>query len=146
MHRLTSIGAALLLVLLTASSGPAQQPPAPPPFVTPVPAILQQYKSVTSERLKKPDDGDWLMVRRTYDGWGYSPLNEITPGNVARLQPVWSFSTGALNGHHGAPIINNGVMFVATPGNQVIALNAKTGDLLWRYRRGLPEDIVMLHP
>jgi alcohol dehydrogenase (cytochrome c) len=146
MPRLTSIGAALLLLLLTASSGPAQQPPAPPPLVTPVPAILQQYKAVTGERLKKPDDGDWLMVRRTYDGWGYSPLNEITPGNVARLQPVWSFSTGAVNGHHAAPIINNGVMFVATPGNQVIALNARTGDLLWRYRRGLPEDILMLHP
>jgi alcohol dehydrogenase (cytochrome c) len=146
MPRLTSIGTALLLLLFTASSGPAQQPAAPPPFVTPVPTILQQYKAVTGERLKKPDDGDWLMVRRTFDGWGYSPLNEITPGNVARLQPVWSFSTGAVNGHHAAPIINNGVMFVATPGNQVIALNAKTGDLLWRYRRGLPEDILMLHP
>ena len=44
---------------------------------------------MTAERLKKPEDGDWLMVRRTYDGWGYSPLEQITPGNVARLQPVW---------------------------------------------------------
>ena len=29
------------------------------------------------------------MIRRTYDGWGYSPLDQITPANVARLQPVW---------------------------------------------------------
>ena len=53
-----------------------------------MPPILQNYKPVTAERLKKPDDGDWLMVRRTYDGWGYSPLDQITPANVARLQPV----------------------------------------------------------
>ena len=107
----------------------------------PMPAILQNYKPVTAERLKKPDDGDWLMVRRTYDGWGYSPLDQITPANVARLQPVWVFSTGVTNGHEAPPIVNNGVMFVATPGNQVIALDAKTGALLWRYRRPLPEDV-----
>ena len=87
--------------------------------------MLQNYKPVTAERLKKPEDGDWLMVRRTYDGWGYSPLDQITPGNVARLQPAWVVSTGVNNGHEAAPIVNNGVMFVATPGNQVIALDAR---------------------
>src|SRR5215203_1469301 len=40
----------------------------------PVPAILENYKSVTAERLKNPEDSDWLSVRRTYNGWGYSPL------------------------------------------------------------------------
>src|SRR5206468_11979783 len=69
---------------------------------------------------------------------------QITPANVARLQPVWSFSTGVTNGHEAPPIVNNGVMFVATPGNQVIALDAKTGGLLWRYRRPLPEDVILL--
>jgi alcohol dehydrogenase (cytochrome c) len=108
--------------------------------------VLQSYKPVTGERLKKPDDGDWLMVRRTYDGWGYSPLDEITPGNVRRLQPVWVFATGVTSGHEAAPIVNNGVMFVATPGNQVIAIEAKTGGLIWRYRRRLPEDVILLHP
>jgi alcohol dehydrogenase (cytochrome c) len=122
----------------------AQQPPAPPP--PPLPAILQNYKPVTTERLRKPGDGDWLMVRRTYDGWGYSPLAEITAGNVGRLQPVWVVSTGVNNGHEAAPVVNNGVMFVATPGNQVIALDAASGRILWRYRRPVPEDIVSLHP
>ena len=65
----------------------------------PVPAVLQNYKPVTAERLKKPEDGDWLMIRRTYDGWGYSPLDQITPANVARLQPVWVFATGVTSGH-----------------------------------------------
>ncbi len=86
------------------------------------------------------------MVRRTYDGWGYSPLEQITRGNVARLQPAWVFATGVTSGHQAPPIVNNGVMFVATPGNQVIALDARTGGILWRYRRPLPEDVIVLHP
>ena len=44
-----------------------------------MPDILQKYTPVTAERLKKPEDGNWLLFRRTYDGWGYSPLAEITP-------------------------------------------------------------------
>ena len=133
-------------LLLTASivRVPGAQPP-PPPSPAPMSPVLQNYKPVDAERLKNPADGDWLMVRRTYAGWGYSPLDQITPANVARLQPVWSFSTGVTNGHEAPPIVNNGVMFVATPGNQVIALDAKTGGLLWRYRRPLPEDVILLH-
>src|SRR5947208_903033 len=111
-------------------------------FVQPAPG----YRPVTAERLKHPADGDWLMVRRTYDGWGYSPLDKISPANVRRLQPIWSFSTGVTNGHEAPPIVNNGVMFVATPGNQVIAIDAKRGDLLWRYKRPLADDVVLLHP
>jgi len=129
----------------------AQQPPAPAPATTaappplPMPAILKNYKPVTADRLKKPEDGDWLTVRRTYDGWGYSPLQQITPANVAKLQPAWVFSTGVTNGHEAPPMVNNGVMFVATPGNQVLAIEAKTGVLLWRYKRPLPEDVILLH-
>ena len=86
------------------------------------------------------------MIRRTYDGWGYSPLDQINTDNVKRLQPAWIFSTGVENGHEAPPVVVNGVMFVATPGNQVIAINAKTGALLWRYRRPLPTPVVLLHP
>ena len=118
----------------------AQQPAAP------VPPVLQNYKPVTADRLKAPEDGECLMVRRTYDGWGYSPLDKITSGNVSRLQPVWVVATGVTNGHQAPPIVNNGVMFVATPGNQVLALDARTGGVLWRYRRPLPEDVILLHP
>jgi alcohol dehydrogenase (cytochrome c) len=123
------------------SLGPAL--PTPPP--APMPQSLRSYTPVTAERLRNPDAGDWLMVRRTWDGWGYSPLDQISAANVARLQPAWVVSTGVTNGHEAPPIVNNGVMFVATPGNQVIALDAKTGGLLWRYKRPMPEDIVLLH-
>ena len=48
----------------------------------PMPAILQNYAPVTAERLKNPEAGNWLMIRGTYDGWGYSKLDQITPANV----------------------------------------------------------------
>jgi alcohol dehydrogenase (cytochrome c) len=133
------------VVTLKGSSFMGTQPPQPPMPPEPMPAILRDYKPVTAEGLKRPGDGDWPMVRRTYDGWGYSPLSEITPANVTRLQPAWVVSTGVTNGHEAPPVVHNGVMFVATPGNQVMALDAKTGALLWRYRRPLPEDVVLLH-
>lgn len=136
---------AVVVALLWVTAGVWQAPAAPPP-PAPMPPILQQYTPVSQSQLTHPPDGDWPMVRRTYDGWGYSPLDAITPANVARLQPVWSFSTGVANGHEAPPIVHDGVMFVATPGNQVIAIDAKTGGLLWRYRRPLPDDVVLLHP
>ena len=43
----------------------------------PMPEILKQYQPIPAERLKNPPDGDWPMIRRTYDGWGYSPLSQI---------------------------------------------------------------------
>src|SRR5262249_48762912 len=124
--------AAAIVVAAGMSTAAAQQTIAPAsatPVPGPMPDILQKYTPVTAERLKKPEDGNWLHFRRTYDGWGYSPLAEINAGNVARLQPVWSYATGQVEGHQAPPIVNNGVMFVATPGNQVIALEAKTGNL-----------------
>ena len=109
--------------------GTAQQPPAAGADARDPAGLHAGHGGAAS----KPDDGDWLMIRRTYDGWGYSPLDQITPANVSRLQPAWVFSTGVSSGHEAAPIVNNGVMFVSTPGNQVIAIDAKTGTLLWRY-------------
>ena len=74
------------------------------------------------------------MVRGNYDGWGYSPLDQITTANVKELVPVWSLSTGVSDAHQAPPIVNNGMMFVSTPQNHVIAIDAKTGNILWRYR------------
>jgi alcohol dehydrogenase (cytochrome c) len=111
----------------------------------PVPAVLQNYQPVTEQRLKNPEDGNWLMIRRTYDGWGYSPLDQITPANVNRLRPVWVFSTGEARVHESPPIVNNGAMFVSTPNNQVIAIDARSGNVLWRYRRPRPQGAQVPH-
>src|SRR5687768_18455019 len=141
---------AVVAAAVVAAYAQAPQPqPAPAVPVLeplPMPEILKQYQPIAAERLKNPPDGDWPMFRRTYDGWGYSPLTQITTDNVNRLQPVWVFSTAQENGHEAPPIVVNGVMFVATPGNQVLAIDAKSGTLLWRYRRPLPTPVIVLHP
>jgi alcohol dehydrogenase (cytochrome c) len=110
-----------------------------------IPPVLHDYQPVTAERLKNPEDSNWLMIRRTYDGWGYSPLEQITPANVAHLKPVWVFSTAEARVHEAAPIVNNGVMFVTSPNNQVIAIDARSGNVLWRYRRPRPAGASVPH-
>jgi len=132
------------LVALAYAQQPA--PPPQPPVVAPMPEILKTYSAVTADRLLKPSDGDWLMIRRSYDGWGYSPLDQITPANVSRLEPAWVFSTGVSSGHEAAPIVNNGVMFFSTPSHRVVAIDARTGTILWRYIKEVAENVVAPHP
>jgi len=103
------------------------------------------YTPVTDARLANPEPQNWLMTRGNYAGWSYSPLDQINAANVKGLVPVWTFSTGVDSGHEAPAIVNNGVMFVSTPYSQVIALDAATGDLLWRYKRQLPEGFSALH-
>lgn len=105
-----------------------------------------EYSPVTQERLSNPEPENWLQYRGNYQGWGYSPLEQITTANVKNLRPVWTLSTGMLEGHQAPPQVNNGVMFVATPMNQVMAIEAKSGDILWRYQREIPEELFQLHP
>ncbi|HTP95915.1 MAG TPA: methanol/ethanol family PQQ-dependent dehydrogenase [Burkholderiales bacterium] len=131
-NRLISIAAAVVAILSPAAAN-AQ-------------GAAGNYSPVTDERLLKPEPQNWLMYRATYDGMGYSPLARINTKNVKKLVPVWSYSTGVLEGHQAPPIVNNGVMFVSTPENQVLALNARTGDLIWRYKREMPEDALQPHP
>jgi len=106
----------------------------------------RNYSPVTDARLESPEARNWLMYLREYNSWSYSPLDRIDTRNVADLAPVWTMSTGTTEGHQSPPIVNDGVMFITTPFNQVIAIDAKTGDLLWRYRHTMPPDIRMGHP
>ncbi|MDH3420421.1 MAG: methanol/ethanol family PQQ-dependent dehydrogenase [Gammaproteobacteria bacterium] len=107
---------------------------------------VEDYSPVSSQRLLNPEPENWLLYRRTYDGMGFSPLDQINVQNVADLVPVWTFATGITEGHQSPPIVNDGVMFITTPGAQVIALDARTGEQLWRYRRQLPFDLMQSHP
>ena len=112
-----------------------------------VPAVVagQSYQSVTDERLVSPEPENWLSYRGNYSGWGYSPLDQIDASNVRDLTPAWAFSTNATGGHESPPVVNDGVMFITTPGNQVFALDARNGDMLWRYQHALPLDRIALH-
>ena len=109
-------------------------------------AFAADYMPVTDARLLSPEPENWLMYRGTYDSHGYSPLKKIHAGNVEALRPLWSFSTGLREGHQAPPIVNNGFMFITTPHNHLLALDAGSGELIWRYIRELPEDQVQMHP
>src|SRR6187397_319368 len=105
---LLAVGVAVSITAVTAILGvvEAQQPPATAPSTTAVPPILQKYTPVTAQRLLKPEADNWLMIRGTYDGWGYSPLKQITTANVAKLRQVWKFETGEMKTHQAAPVVN----------------------------------------
>jgi len=105
-----------------------------------------EYRPVTDERMANPEPENWLTWRGNYAGWGYSALEQITSDNVKELVPVWSYSTGVNEGHQAPPMVNDGMMFVSTPQNQIIALDAKTGEELWRYVHEIPDELFQLHP
>src|SRR2546425_9067812 len=64
------------------------EPASATPVPGPMPEILRQYAPVTAARLKNPEDGNWLMFRRTFDGWGYSPLGERSEEHTSELQSL----------------------------------------------------------
>ena len=115
--------------------------------ITLAPAAVagQSYRPVTDERLTSPEPENWLSYRGTYSGWGYSPLDQIDVSNVQDLSSAWAFSTNTTGGHESPPIVNDGVMFITTPGNQLFALDARNGDLLWRYQHDMPSDVIGFH-
>jgi len=102
---------------------------------------LKPLSPVTEEMLRNPPASDWLMWRRTYDAWGYSPLDRINKGNVKRLQVAWTWAltTGATE---ITPIVHDGVLFIFNYADKVQALNAVNGDLIWEYKRDLPAHLV----
>jgi alcohol dehydrogenase (cytochrome c) len=101
----------------------------------------RKYVPVTDAMLQKPDPGDWLAWRRTLDGWGYSPLNQINRTNVSRLKMVWTRGLIGPGNQEGTPLVHDGVMFIPSPGDNIQAVDATTGDLIWEYRRKLPEGV-----
>ena len=121
---------ALVLALLTSPAGPASaQTRAEPDFAP-----------VTDAMLRNPADGDWLTWRRTLDGRGYSPLDQIDRGNVGDLRMVWSRAL-APGSQQGTPLAYGGTLYVPNPNDVIQALDAVTGDLRWEYRRDVPDDV-----
>ncbi len=95
---------------------------------------------VTNEMLEHPADDDWLMWRRTQNGWGYSPLDQVDRENVRELRMVWSRALEP-GRSEGTPLAYGGVLFMPQASDVIQAIDAKTGDLIWEDRRDLPEDV-----
>ena len=73
------------------------------------------FVPVTDAMLQQPSPDDWLMWRRTLDGWGYSPLDQIDRQNVGDLRLVWSRALSAGGRQQGTPLVYNGVMYMPNP-------------------------------
>ena len=118
----------MLLVVVLVGLAPAAPGLAQTPNITPV----------TDATLQNPDPSDWLSWRRTLDGSGFSPLEQINTDNVGDLRLAWSW--GLEPGvSQTTPIVRDGVMFIVNPGNVVHALDARTGELFWEYRYEVEE-------
>ena len=100
---------------------------------------IEDFEPVTAETLLDPDPGDWLMFRRTYDGQGHSPLDQVDADNVGELRLAWSWAM-ADGVNQPTPLVYRGVMYLANPRNIIQALEADTGTLIWEYRRSLTGD------
>ncbi|MDD9888760.1 MAG: PQQ-binding-like beta-propeller repeat protein [Gammaproteobacteria bacterium] len=94
--------------------------------------LLSNYSSVSDALLQNPPDADWLTWRRTYDNRGFSNLDQINRDNVADLQLVWHQEVTVGN-NMPTPLVHDGIMFLYSAGDVVLALDATSGEMLWRY-------------
>jgi alcohol dehydrogenase (cytochrome c) len=97
---------------------------------------VKTFTPVTDALLANPPPGDWLMVRRNYEAWSHSPLKQINAANVKGLRLVWSWAMVEGGGNEPSPIVHDGVLYVANPGNVIQALDAGSGALIWENRLG----------
>ena len=110
-----------------------------PPY--PIPRNpLAGLSPVTDAMLERVAPEDWLLWRRTYDAYGFSPLDAIDRTNVGDLRVAWSWSLPP-GPNESTPIVHDGVLFIHGYGDEVQALDAATGDLLWQYSRRLPRGV-----
>lgn len=97
---------------------------------------LASYVPVTDAMLRNPPPGDWLMPRRNYPGWSYSPLSQINRDNVRTLQLAWVWAMEEGGWSEPMPLVHDGVLYVANTGNVIQALDGRSGDLIWEHRLG----------
>jgi len=98
---------------------------------------IRNFVPVTQAMLENPPARDWLMFSRTYDAQRYSPLDQIDNKNVANLQMIWSRGIGTSGQVESIPLVHDGIMYVLGPNDVIFALDAETGDLIWKYEREL---------
>ena len=89
---------------------------------------------------------DWLTYGHTYENQRFSALDQINRDNVTQLVPRWIYQTGISATFLASPVVADGVMYVSTPRNDVVALDAITGTEKWRYRHEMKTDKLCCGP
>jgi alcohol dehydrogenase (cytochrome c) len=111
-------------VALYSQGGPP--PPAREAPVTPVP-----YERILKAPTAEPQN--WLTYNGGYNSNRYSQLAQITPANAAGLELKWAYQSRSLDKHEVTPLVVDGVMYTVQSPNDVVALNAATGAVIWTY-------------
>ena len=77
-------------------------------LASPSPGRGAEWRDVSDARLvnAERDAGNWLMYNRTYAGWRYSPLEQISPANIKKLVPKWIFAGGTIGDQQMTPVVN----------------------------------------
>ena len=98
-----------------------------------------KFIPVTQKDLNDPDSADWLMLGGNMEHWNYSRLDQINRRNIGGLQLVWARQLPTAGGRAGtSPLIHNGIMYLISPNDAILAVDARTGSRIWEYRRSLP--------
>ncbi|MFN7977506.1 MAG: PQQ-binding-like beta-propeller repeat protein [Vicinamibacterales bacterium] len=121
----------------TPTQGAAPRPAAAAParglYVT---GEVPRVSPVTDEMLKNPPAGDWLMARRNYQAWSYSPLDEITTTNVQGLRLAWAWNMNEGGSNQQMPLVHDGIVYLTNTMNEVQAIDGATGELIWANQVG----------
>lgn len=80
------------------------------------------------------NDKQWHSFGRDHTNQRFSPLSAVNDKNVNKLVPKWIFQTGKKGSFQTQPLVVDGIMYLTLPGNDVVALDAESGQLNWRYR------------
>lgn len=95
---------------------------------------------VDGERLRNADTepGNWMAHGRTWSEQRYSPLGQVSDGNVSELGLAWYTDLDTNRGQEATPIVVDGVMYSTSAWSKVQAVDAKTGRMLWQYDPEVP--------
>ncbi len=119
----------------------ARTEPEPEPTGVIVAGTVADFAPLTDEALRDPAPGDWPMLRRDYDASSFSPLDEITPENVQRLQLAWIWPMRDGGSNQPSPLAYRGTIFLNNTGGILQALDGRDGSLIWEHR--LADNIAM---
>lgn len=145
---LASISLLALMICLDGGASYAQQAPQTPAATPPqgqantptgaargASAPVPVNVDISYQELLAADQNpnNWMLYGRTYDNQRFSPLDQINNSNVGTLTPVAIIQTGVASSFEVSPIVDNGIMFISTPYDHVMAYDATSGKQLWSY-------------
>ena len=113
-------------------------------FVAAVVGSLPAVAAETSERVLSTSE--WHSYGRDYGQQRFSPLDQVNTKTVQRLVPKWIYQTGAAATFSTSPLVADGVMYITAPFSHVVALDAKTGQQIWRYEHKRTSDKICCGP